>query len=1193
MARQLQRDNDDYRPRTRRKGKRWRVIATLFFLAVCVLVLFLPQIITSRPVLTTLINRYAGLAPLQVEFERVNAGWFTAVSATGFQLKDGKGHVIAKVGTVTTEKGILNWIRNSSDLGTIQVEKLEAAVTTGEGTSNWERLLAPIIESIEPPDPNEIADASSTTGTIQIVDAKLLLTELGRAEQWVLQIPQMSVTLPSAEQVTGPIELQATIGEVSGAVVDSIGNVAAKVQQVGDAFEISAELQHLPVEFWHVVHARLPDIPIDEMRGRISAKLAGQLVDVERWTFDFQQLKATNFAIAAPTLVGDVPARLDQIVATGRASLIDSVLQIDNAQVTCDFGNANATATIPWPIVTPTAVNPFLDGAVIRAEGTIDLPKLALAAQSLMPMRDDTQLQNGTAQFLVSQSLDQQGVPSSRANLTLAGLRAIASGQQLQWNEPLTIELGADRAGMSGLKLVANASAEFFNLQGGGTIEAGQLRGNVNLDMLQQRLSQWVELPISTMAGSANVDLVWNMPNTEQLEAQGQLKTTPVTIATSVGGQMNEPAWAGNFSATARVAQGSPTHIERAKLELKSIDETLTVDLQEPLALYENPAGNDQPATFAMTLVGDLPNWKRRAMVWLQEPPELDVGGNINLAVGGRVDMNHVEIYSANWKSKPVQVTTPQFGMSEAEMIGTFKGRVDSSDLTRLQVEGLTISATSFSLNARDAASSDGNGRTGQAGIRVNLGRLLNNVNTPAAVAAVLPPGAPVPPPTAKLSASGEIQGALQWQVTSTAAGFALSANAEQLVILSQAPGAIAPVPLWNEPTLSTQIQGQWAADTGDIDLRSLAVNTDWCTYTGTASYRTENQLQKVVSNGQAMVETSKLSTKLAPMTGNQVQLVGTQSIPVDIQWTSSLDPNASMLAGLQAATRIGWEQARVVGVQVGKADVPVTVSAGQLTTAAEIPVSGGVLRWDIDSDLTAEELVIIQKPMTVLENVAITEEMSKGWLKYVTPLIAEATSVDGRLSLVLNQALLTPTNPRRQTVVGQLVMHSAEVGPGPLSNQIITMVKQIDAIRKKDFTQAVSSQTVWLKMPEQRIDFQMVEGRVIHRNLNVRVGDVTFSTAGSVDVSGQMDLLGTMPIPDDWVDKSPLLVGLRGQSLQFPMRGTLKSPQLDGGAIQQLGRQTVQGAAQGLLEKGLSRGFEKIFGGAAPTPTTPPITQP
>jgi len=230
---------------------------------------------------------------------------------------------------------------------------------------------------------------------------------------------------------------------------------------------------------------------------------------------------------------------------------------------------------------------------------------------------------------------------------------------------------------------------------------------------------------------------------------------------------------------------------------------------------------------------------------------------------------------------------------------------------------------------------------------------------------------------------------------------------------------------------------------------------------------------------------------------------------------------------------------------------------------------------------------------MTVLENVEITPEMCQGWLKYVAPLVAEATSIDGKMSLRLDDARLTPADPTRQTVAGQLIMHNVTVGPGPLSNQVISLVKQLDAIRKKDFTQAVSTQKVWMNMPEQQIDFKMADGRVTHRNVNVKVGDANISTSGSVTVDGQLDMLATMPIPDDWIDKSPLLVGMRGQSLNFPVRGTIKQPQMDADALRQFSRQAVQGAASGLIQQQLSKGLGKLFGQPAPTvtPATPPIS--
>ncbi len=62
------------------------------------------------------------------------------------------------------------------------------------------------------------------------------------------------------------------------------------------------------------------------------------------------------------------------------------------------------------------------------------------------------------------------------------------------------------------------------------------------------------------------------------------------------------------------------------------------------------------------------------------------------------------------------------------------------------------------------------------------------------------------------------------------------------------------------------------------------------------------------------------------------------------------------------SATRLGWDQARLVGINIGPADVPVSVTNGQLATAAEIPVSGGVVRWEVGQRSNFADMIIYQK---------------------------------------------------------------------------------------------------------------------------------------------------------------------------------------------------------------------------------------
>lgn len=1163
---------------------------------------FLPQILTNRGILLGVVDRFGGLAPLKLDLEQVQAGWFKPISAQGIQLKDADGKTLIRIGNVETEKGILGWIMNSSNLGTIRIAGVETDVVTYDGTSNIEQALKPLLEqqAASPADPN--AKATSYLGAIEVVDTRFNLSTRDSSQRWTLNVPELSVALPTADQVIGPIKLQANLAAapnpigsnqaatgafiaIPGAGSDRGGTIAAEVKQTEGqpAFELRAMVDHVPLDFWQIIHARMPELPIESLNGSVSAKVAGTIVDANRWSVDVQQLETSRLFVVAPQLVGNNPAQFEQIAASGRCTLADAKMQLENGILNCDFGNATAMAQIPWPMVTPTLGQPWIPGAIVDARGSVDLARLVRTAETLVPMRQDTKLMAGTAQFIVTQQNTAAGTPVSSASFDLAGLKAIAAGQQLTWNDPLKLQVQAGLDKDRKIQFGALCEAEFCNLRGQGTPEAGAFNGNVDLALLQKRLSEFVDLPIKNMTGQADVKLQWNQTQPGLVVAQGELNTTPLMLASKVGGQLSEPAWKGLFSATARLENNSPSQIDVAQLDLTSEKERLIVNLREPVRLVAG--ATLPPGGFSVQLVGDLAKWQKRGMAFQALPADLVLGGNVKLGLDGRLDMQHAEVLQATWEMEPFELSTSQVQVVESKMQGNFKGRVDTSSIGSLVVEKLEVLATSFTLGATDAASPDGSGRVGQAAFRADLGRLMKNVQSGSKPLAALPPGGPVP---TQVVASGTVEGTMGWQVSSTAASFTLDSTGKNIAFENRDLAGRLISKIWDEPLIKAGLGGQWDNTSSSLTLDTCRMESPWINYAGTMNYKTVNAEQVIAIKGQAIYDAARVAERIQPWTGGQLQMAGQKTIPIEVVWKGKADSVGSSLAGLQAATRLGWDQARLVGINIGPADVPVAVTNGQLATAAEIPVSGGVVRWDVASDLTSQDMIIYQKPMIVLENVAITPEMCQTWLKYVTPLLADATSVEGRLSLKLDQASLNPTNTRNQTVVGQLLIHSAEVGPGPLSNQIISLVQQINAIRKQDFTQAVSNQKVWVQMPEQKIDFEMINGQVVHRNLNIRAGDVTISTSGTVDIDGRMELLASMPIPDDWVEKSQWLAGMRGQSLQFPVRGTLTGPQMDLQLLKQFGRQQVQQAASGLIQQQLSRGLGKLFGPAPQQPAAP-----
>ncbi len=225
-----------------------------------------------------------------------------------------------------------------------------------------------------------------------------------------------------------------------------------------------------------------------------------------------------------------------------------------------------------------------------------------------------------------------------------------------------------------------------------------------------------------------------------------------------------------------------------------------------------------------------------------------------------------------------------------------------------------------------------------------------------------------------------------------------------------------------------------------------------------------------------------------------------------------------------------------------------------------------------------ADPLIVLQAPEKVLENVAITPQMCQGWLKFVAPLLADVTSVQGQLSLQINRAEIYPMETIRQTIDGELQIKGAQVGPGPLADQLLSIVQQIRALKKGTAAGAASTNS-WLQLPEQNIAFAVDQGRVSHKNLQISAGDIVITTQGSVGIDGQLQLSANVPILKEWVDGTPALAPLAGQNITFPIGGTLQKPQVDFTAFTNVGRQLAETAVQGAISKQLDKGLNKILG--------------
>jgi len=338
---------------------------------------------------------------------------------------------------------------------------------------------------------------------------------------------------------------------------------------------------------------------------------------------------------------------------------------------------------------------------------------------------------------------------------------------------------------------------------------------------------------------------------------------------------------------------------------------------------------------------------------------------------------------------------------------------------------------------------------------------------------------------------------------------------------------------------------------------------------------------------------------------GQDIQLSGRQSHPFAIRGplstaevqvaepvaTAAPLPAALPIVGtnlplippdLTARATLGWDSASFYGMPLGPGQFAAQLSQGVVVASPlDLKFGLGQIRVAPTLHLNTNPMMIVLEQTPLAQAIEISPQMCASWLKYVTPLLANATTAKGRLSVDLDGAQVPLTNPMAASASGRLTIHEARIQPGPLASQIVAMTDQVTQLigernRRLTFLQADQN---WLDIRENRVDFQMSQGRVYHRNLHVNVGKVQVRTEGWVGFDQTMSMVVSIPILDDWINGEPSLAGLRGQDVTIRVQGTFDQPMVDQQALAQFTRQMVGGAAQHYLQGELQKGLQKLLG--------------
>lgn len=1200
------------------------------------LVWIAPGIVGQLGFHQSLIQSAVGPFDGQIQTGSASLGWLSPVRLRDVVLLDGAGQEVAHIPRIESERSLLGLAFHSSSPGLFRLIEPHLTVKLRPDGSNLEDLLNSF-----PPKP--ASSSARPSVALEVVDGRVVLVDQAAGTAWNFDGVLARVDVPA--NPIAPIELKidthvglesrpadfvaalptrrSADGEGTGALHDpdaASGSLTAELlwrpgtQPMGNG-QLQLHSDTFPLEVAGPVLRRFVE-PQMNVAGTLSIKgsyawSSGDEADreptgvVHQATLD--ALDVQRLDVASPKFLRRDRLRIPQLTGHGRVKLAGQLLETQDLEFDAGFARIAANGeTALDELQAVAAARPSAEGSgQYQLRGELDLAQLAQLLPDTLRVREGTEITSGKLSATLTSQPERDG-RRWEGKIESTNLTATNFGKRVTWEQPIQVTLAAQQTSTGLVVERLDCVSSFFHAEARGTLDDGQVELRGDLERLAEELDRFIDLGSSQLSGRLRGGLSWRRQADEQIEAKGQLRLEQLQFAFGNVRPWQEELLDVNFGAKASTRGAALDRIESADLKVTAGRDALTVALTEPVSKLST----ENPWPIQGRLVGHLENWLPRVQLWLPLPG-WTLAGAADVAFAGRVAAAGVECETGKVSVTDLQARGPGWNIVEPQAKLEFAGDW-SRELGRVRSPALTFTSSALAFRAENvsiATGEQGAQLAATVGFRSDLARLSSWTHEP---------GQPVSWYIGGL-AQGQFDLAhaaesttAKWNAEITKVSYAVPVQA--VAQPPAGPGRIVPAAatgatlktLWSEPKLTIAGQGKYMGPSGTLEIErcDLAADDLQILLRGKLAELTGACVAEV--EGELGYDLASLSQHFRQQLGDGVEIQGRDSQPFTLRGPlrnpvvttgdsdPALDPrfasasSKSMTAAWPPADLTGeagvrWESIRVYGLPIGAGDIQGRLAQGAIDfKPLDVPVSEGRLKLAPRLAFEPQGPTLHAEPGVALEDVRISPEMCAYWLKFVLPIAAEATQVDGRLSAQFSDPVSVPlAEPLDGRARGSIEIRSAQIGPGPLSRELINLAQIIQSVVRKQPLPAEGSTAgakQWVELPAQEIPFHWEQRRVHHQGLQMAVRDVVLITSGSVGLDQTLDLMAEVPVRDEWIAQNRYLQSLKGQKIQVPITGTLTAPRLDRRALQQITSQTVSGAARGLLEQEVNRGLDKLL---------------
>ncbi len=1121
----------------------------------------------------------------EIQLGETSLGWLSPVVVRNAVARDPDGQVLAEIPEIVVDQPLWKLAADSLHLGTIRLT----------GMTVYDRIRA---------DGSNVEDAgwdfwnSPVTGplpqfVLELRDTKVHFDNTVTQDKSQVDGLQVSLTFD------GKMATQAQVG---------IRPAGATADQVALAFATQpADSEHLPMAVsidamnWSLAPLRpilqrvAPEFVADGIitsQIKVGADLDGKtptvLVD-GRLTFG--QIHVAG----VPGMAGDA-VRLESFELGGSIHWRDQRLAVTQGRLGCDVGEITVSGSFPLHGANSGSLTEFLRTVASEEDytvgGRLDLARLAALLPQTLQIRDDTQITAGTLLVQLT-SREEQSRREWTGRAAIAGLEAQQAGRPLTWDSPVEAKFAAHLAGTEVVFDRLACQSDFFMADGKGSLSDATIDAQCNLDRLAQELARFVDLGERKLTGRAQLNGRIRRMEGDQIAVTGLLTLQQMQVGLNPAQIWSEPELTVDLKADGQTVAGVPlAEITTARVTVKAGDDLAVAELTAPW----NRTLTDAEIAGRAGLRGDLTRWQKRVRPWL-DLGAWELAGSIQSMCELRVAKDTIHVSQADVLLEQLYAQSPGWLISDPQIRLKTAGDWSHTD-QRWQAKSTSLVGTTFRSELLDCdvalSGSESPRMTGKLTYQADLGALSRWQ--------VVAAGEPV------YAAQGLLAGTADVKTEAGVITANWQTDVDKLIVMSAASvgTGISRTPqratweqLWTEPKLQLSGSAKYLTAEDRLELAQAGGKVDGLALSASGTIEHLQSAAHAKLSGQLDYDWSRLSPRLGPSVTKQFKIDGAGQQAFSFEGTLvsaatpgsgkipaatvslSTSPTASLPAigpDWQGRAAVGWNSAQVYALPVGAGTISVDLVSGICRFGMQdIPVAEGHVRAQpvVRFDRTPSLLTLGEG--RVIDQVRASPELCATWMKYVGPMLADAAVVDGRFSLDLTGATVPLDALRAGDVAGALQIHGVDVRPGPLALRYTEVVQQVKGLIQGKPLGAASADKVWIKLAEQTVPFRVIEGRVHHQQLVMRVGEYTIRTQGSVGFDETIDLVAEIPIEDDWIAGKKYLAGLKGQSVRIPVRGYVNRPQLDSQAIVELGRMIASSTAGSLLNDKLGGAEERL----------------